>query len=593
VRKYIICLVWFFMSITSVAVYAAGNAKPLSADQAFQLSVNFVRPNALMAEWRIAPGYYLYVKHTKLTFSPSEGVDVQYPKGESKFDEEHGQYEVYSGIVNIPVMLQENNSPTSVNIEYQGCSKNGFCYPPMSKSFMINATDLSVTAMSDLRNTPQPSPTLGSLLLNQNDVGNLLEHHRFGGMTILIFVGLGLLLAFTPCVLPMIPILTSIVVGQKHVPGTRKAFFLSLTYVLGMSVTYACAGMAAASLGGSLQVWLQKPVTIAIVSGLFVMLALSLFGLYELRFSRRWHSWIYAWSNKHEGGTYVGVFFMGVLATLVVSPCVTAPLVGVLIYIGQTGNLLFGATALFAMGIGMGIPLLLIGMSAGKWLPKSGPWMKAVKELFGIFMVAMAIWLLSRIIPNGVTLILFGALMLIFAGFVGIYLPKLVRMQSINRVFGLVSGLVGIFLVFNGMNTMIVTKDTMPRPQTFIVVNDLSQLNQQLSIAQAASQPVILDFYADWCASCVAMDKQVFASESVREKLSNFVLLRVDLSKNTKSDIALLKQFEVIAPPTVLFFNQAGKEVNSRRIVGELNKKEFITRINSFITASCDKKVQC
>jgi thiol:disulfide interchange protein DsbD len=247
----------------------------------------------------------------------------------------------------------------AINIDYQGCSEDGFCYPPMTKYFMLNRADLSVREMTDRQNAVAIAPSFTALLTDQNGVGFLLENHPFNVM-LLIFLGLGLLLAFTPCVLPMIPILASIIIGQKHTLGTKKAFFLSLTYVFGMSIAYACAGLIAASLGSSIQVWLQKPVIIIIVSALFMLLALSLFGLYELRFSRRWHNWISSWSNKHKGGTYVGVFFMGVLATLVVSPCVTAPLVGVLIYIGQTRNLVFGASALFAMGLGMGLPLLLI-----------------------------------------------------------------------------------------------------------------------------------------------------------------------------------------------------------------------------------------
>jgi len=565
---------------------------PLKPEEAFKLHVSFTRPHVLTAEWQIAPHYYLYKSRMKIDFKPAVAAQINYPTGEAKYDEEHGHYEVYAKQVNVPMTLPADADSLAVNIHYQGCSQDGFCYPPMDKNFMVNVTTGTVTEMGRLTEVVKPVPSLNMLLTNQNDVGRLLEHHP-PGVLLLIFLGLGLLLAFTPCVLPMIPILTSIIVGQQHAPGTRKAFFLSATYVLGMSFTYALAGLIAASLGSSIQVWLQKPWTIIIVSLVFVLLAFSLFGLYELRFSRRWHNWISNWSNKHEGGTYIGVLCMGVLATLVVSPCVTAPLVGVLIYIGQTGNLWFGASALFVMGLGMGIPLLLIGMSAGKWLPKSGPWMKAVKDFFGIFMLAMAIWLLSRILSATLTKLLFGLLLLGAAAFIGIYLPKLIRLHKLNRMVGLVTALCGVFLMFNAASVSLTAKSIPSAQPAFTIVHNINELNQQLTRAGTTGQPVLLDFYADWCISCVEMDRHVFSAQNVKPALNNFVLLRVDLSNNTADDQALLKQFGVIAPPTVLFFNNAGQEVNSRRIIGELDANEFLLRLDSFITASCDKKVEC
>lgn len=596
--KYFLFLILLCASLFQVSSAFASlksvNVVPLPPEQAFQLSVSFIRPGVVLAEWHIARGYFLYAKRTKIDFSPNVNVTIPYPQGDLKYDEEHGRYEVYSGDISVPIQLPQNTSPSTMSINYQGCSQDGFCYPPMNKSFMLNMTDLTVMEMSDIGNVTPAAPSFKSLLTNQHNVESLLKHRHFG-MMLLIFGALGLLLAFTPCVLPMIPILTSIIIGQKHAPGTGKAFLLSATYVIGMSITYACAGLVAASLGSSLQVWLQKPAVIAIVCAVFLLLALSLFGLYELRFSRRWHNWISAWSNRHEGGTYVGVFFMGVLATLVVSPCVTAPLVGVLIYIGQTGNLIFGASALFAMGLGMGVPLLLIGMSAGKWLPKSGAWMKAVKEMFGIFMVGMAIWLLSRVVSHAVTMALFGLLFLGAAGFVGLYLPKLIHFRNINRTIGFATFLVGIFFILNGMNAMMFTPTASRQANSsiFTIVHNMADLNKQLTLAAASNQPVLLDFYADWCASCVEMDRHVFNTGDVRQALNNFVLLRADLSGNTSEDSDVLKTFGVIAPPTMLFFNNAGQEVNSRRIVGELDANEFLTRLNSFMTASCDKKVQC
>lgn len=594
-RSYIqqgLALLILFFSLFSQA-YAS---KPLQADEAFKLSVSYVRPGVIMAVWHIAPGYYLYADKMKVDFRPplNGPVDLRFPKAEVRNDEEHGRYEVYSGIVSVPIHLAEGQPLSTLSIDYQGCSANGFCYPPMNNTFMVNTAESKVMKMGDMQASTKATPTFASLLTDQNGVDTLLQNQGIG-VLLLIFVGLGLLLAFTPCVLPMVPILTSIIVGQKHAPHSRQAFFLSAIYVLGMALTYALAGVAVASLGGSIQVWLQKPVTIILVSSIFIFLALSLFGLYELRFSRRWQNKIHNWSNKHEGGTYVGVFFMGVLSTLVVSPCITAPLVGVLIYIGQTGNAVLGASALFAMGIGMGIPLLVIGMSAGKWLPKSGPWMQAIKELFGIFMVAMAIWLLSRILNPAVTMILFGLLFLGTAAFIGLHLPRSIRMHKINRAIGFGFLMLSLFFVYGGINQFLSVQpvQTAENKGSFKVVHNMEELKNYMTMAQEANQPVLLDFYADWCASCVQMDKKVFSREDVHAALGSFMLLRADLSKNTAEDSEILKHFNVIAPPTVLFFNNAGQEVDSRRIVGELNQKEFLSRIQSFITASCDKNIQC
>ncbi len=593
-KKYIYLLLMCFSMAFSNQVLAKP-VVPLTPEEAFHLNASFVRPQTLMLDWKIARGYFLYVKRISIQFTPSIQTPIELPQGEFHANKENGRDEVYSGNVSVPISFANNEMPSTMSVDYQGCSAEGFCYPPMNQTFMLNVTKSEVLETAAAQPTTKAAPTLSSLLTDQNDVDTLLQDKSLG-VLLIIFLGLGLLLAFTPCVLPMVPILTSIIVGQKHAPRSRQAFFLSAAYVLGMSITYAGVGVLVASVGGSLQVWLQKPVTIIIVSSIFVFLALSLFGLYELRFSRRWHNKINNWSNKHEGGTYIGVFVMGVLSTLVVSPCVTAPLVGVLIYIGQTGDMLLGASALFMMGMGMGLPLLVIGMSAGKWLPKSGPWMKAIKELFGIFMVAMAIWLLSRILTHHMTLILFGLLLLATAGFVGIYLPKLVRFRQINRMLGCAAAILGMFLVYSGLNSPL--QAGLPETQAmnqsqFIVVHDMNELNDYLAKAAAASQPVMVDFYANWCSSCVDMDKKVFSLDDVQHAIANFMLLRVDLSNNTAGDSAIMQKFAVVAPPTILFFNNSGHEVDSRRIVGSLNQSEFISRIDSFMTASCDTKIQC
>jgi thioredoxin:protein disulfide reductase len=592
---------WIMLALLLSAnsfAFVTSKSPPLPADQAFAFSAVFNRPNEVLIEWQIAPGYYLYAKRVHIAIEPKTTADIRLPQGELNYDQDRGKYEAYSGNISIPVLLKTKEQQLQLSVDYQGCSQGGFCYPPMHKTLTLNLVAQTVSQKSDISAPPTHS-SLQSLVKDQNGVQALLQTQHLS-VSFLLFIGLGLLLAATPCVWPMVPILTGIIIGQKQVVGTRKAFFLSLTYVLGMSITYAIAGLMAASMGHSLQVWLQTPMMIAITTTLFVLLALSLFGFYDLRVRGQWQNKMTFWSNQQQRGTYAGVFFMGMLSTLIVSPCVTAPLVGVLMYIAATGNLIFGASALFAMGIGMGIPLLLIGMSVGKWLPTSGPWMEAVKKTFGILMLAMAIWLFSRIVPPLITSLLWGAWIVGIALFLSFYLPRVISHPKLNRSLGFLVGCSGMLLMIGGIGStdkmsewMHINGATVAAARSFIVVHDIAALEKQLSVAQGAHQPVILDFYADWCESCVAMDRNVFNVPDIQKVLTNYVLLRADLSKNSTDDQALLKRFDIIAPPTVLFFDQKGHEMNSQRIVGEINAEEFLTRLNIFTTSSCDKNMKC
>lgn len=573
-------LIWAWVFSTS-SFASLTSKSPLPSDQAFQFSVAVKNPNELRAEWHITPGYYLYAKRMHIAFTPKTVADFHFPYGEMKRENIHKPLEIYTGTLSIPITLHTKDQKLQLSVDYQGCSKEGFCYPPAHKNIMLNLADHSFTQNN---NTSQQDRSFQSLLTDHDSVRALFQSQH-PAVLLLVFVGLGLLLAFTPCVLPMIPILTGIILGQKNGVGTWKAFLLSLTYVLSMAITYAIAGLAAASLGSSLQIWLQNPWVIGFISGLFILLGLSLFGFYDLRISPRWHNRINSWSNRHEGGSYAGVFFMGVLSTLVVSPCVTAPLAGVLIYIGQTGNLFFGASALFAMGMGMGIPLVLVGVSAGKFLPKSGAWMKAVKEIFGILMLAMAIWMLSRVVSHTVVMMLWAILLTgaaIFLGFyLPLYLPGHIVWRKLTRSLGMIVGVFGIIVMLGGagVSTLLKAAST----NQFVVVHNLGDLNKQLLLAKEEHHPVMLDFYADWCESCVSMDHHVFNRSNVQKALGDFVLLRADLSANLPSDVEILKHFDVIAPPTMLFFNHDGREVNSHRIIGELNAKEFLGRLNLFM----------
>lgn len=579
-KNWLIILFTLMLGCLSFAGSAMTDRTPLSVEEAFKFSATMKTHHELMASWQIAPGYYLYKQRFQFQFKPAIPTKISYPQGSWKHQVNHGRYEVFSDNLMIPIVFKSQDNQIEMTVNYQGCSEDGFCYPPIQKVLSVDLNKQIITEASASTFAPVPKVLLKTLLTNQNQVQWLLHSSHFA-FTLLLFVGIGLLLAFTPCVLPMVPILASIIVGQEKI-SNRKNFFLSLSYVLGMAIMYAVAGIMIASLGSSLQVWLQKPYVIIATSGLFVLLGLSLFGWFELRLPSRLHNHFTHLSNRQTAGTYVGVFIMGALSTLIISPCVTAPLVGILMYIAETGDHFLGASALFALGIGMGIPLLLVGVSAGKWLPKSGPWMEAIKKIVGLLMMGMAIWLLSRIFSPSTITLLCGLLIISAITVIGIYcalLPK-VRLQ---RNLGLMVGLAGLLLFLGGVNvTDLVVKEwtkTNLQMQEFTIVRNIADVNKQLLIANSLQRPIVLDFYADWCESCVVMDRKVFSKPDVQQELSKFILLRADLTDNTTENERLLKYFNVIAPPTILFFDVSGQEMSSKRIIGEVNSQEFVDRL--------------
>lgn len=527
-RTFIFLLFCVLIFLNSTIAFSS--PLPLPSEQAFRFSMSNDDERTIHLQWAIAPGYYLYRDRMQVSSSNHLIADVQYPQGELKYSSDNKRYEVYSGTLNVPITLKEETTELSLDVDYQGCSQDGFCYPPMHKNMIFNL----LTHKMKADGLAKENATFSSLLTNQQEVQQLLLKNYFSH-TLLIFFGLGLLLSLTPCVLPMVPILSSIIAGHGE-SNTKKSFFLSLYYVLGSAMTYAIAGLFAAWLGSTLQVWLQQPFMIAFVIVLFILLACSLFGWYELRLPQSLQNKLNIFSHRNPSGTYASVFIMGAVSTLIVSPCVTAPLVGVLMYIGQKGNLLYGASALFVLGLGMGVPLLIAGTSLGQCLPRSGPWMNTIKNLFGVMMLGMAAWLSLRL-P----------------------LPFLHNEPNLNS--------------------------------SFSIVHNMEELKSQIALAKTIKKPVALDFYADWCESCVTMDKNVFALTDVKKAMSEYVLLRADLSANKTEDEEMLHYFNVIAPPTMLFFNMQGKELNSYRIVGELSAKEFLNKFD--LVRQCNEKMIC
>jgi thiol:disulfide interchange protein DsbD len=585
--RMLLTLLLFF---TMPWAHAALTEQPLPAAQAFAITGFMDTDKQLILQWEIVPGYYLY--RDKLKITPEQGNQValgkiDLPAGETKQDDLHGQFQSYTGVLVVKVPLKASTGKLDITISYQGCSTHGFCYPPVKQTLQVNLTNISgPTDLTDYLVTGDASlPDI----TDQGAVTRLLAgHHYF--LILMSFLMLGILLAFTPCVLPMVPILSGIIIGFGKNITTRKAFTLSLSYVMGMAIAYALAGVVIAMVGSSIQVALQKPWVLVIFSIMFVLLALSLFGLYELRLPNKLQQHLVKWSGKHQGGTYLGVFMMGALATLVVSPCVSAPLVGVLAYIAQSGDVVLGGSALLALGIGMGLPLLLVGASAGKLLPKSGPWMEKVKHLFGLMMLGLAIWILDRILPPLVILILWAALLVIAAVYI-LQIRRSVKFwRYMHHGLGLVLMTYAVILmagaVAGSTNPLHPFAGWHKAPATqveFATVHSMDNLDQLLAQAKKDKKPVMLDFYADWCVSCVVMEHDVFNRPAIFHALSNFVLLRADVTDNDAFNQEIMKRYSIVAPPAMIFFNDNGAQLPHSEIVGEVDEKQFLGNINQLV----------
>ena len=550
--KYILVCLVFLFSLLSGSSWAISN-QPLPVDKAFVLTTQQTEPGKIILQWKIAPGYHLYRNRFRFVLNGNPVSPVDLPLGELRHDDILGNYHVYEHTLNLMIALN-NNHKNILAITYQGCSEGNFCYPPVNKK--ININDNTINSL----NPPNA----------QDKLLNLLAHGNYAWIC-LVFLGMGILLAFTPCVLPMIPILSSIIVGQQQKNlNTQKAFFLSLAYVLGMSFMYAIAGVLVALAGSHLAQAFQTPWVIIVCSLLFVLLALSLFDVYQLKLPNFLHHSVIHLSNKQKTGSYIGVFIMGCLSVLIVSPCVTAPLVGILTYIGQSANVILGSLALFSLGLGMGIPLLIIGTTEGRFLPKAGSWMDIIKVGFGVMLLGVAITLLERILPMPVILFLWGILCILTAGYLWMKKPVFLK------IVGLVALGYGLVLIVdaamgNRANTVLF-KPVKNRDEVQIILNQSSR----------NKKPVMLDFYADWCVACREMEKNTFSDPGILKVLVNnhFVLLQANVTQNDSRDRVLENFFGVIAPPTIIFFNQKGQELSQDRIIGGLGPAEFLKQLH-------------
>lgn len=563
------------------------HAMPLPADQVFQIRTKQTAPDALIVEWDIKPGYFLY--KDRIRFDSSSDLfsigTVSFPQPQSKTDHQGRTYYVYRNKLSLSFpVLAEHPGEGILNVHFQGCADDGFCYPPESRAIKLGVNSnltLSTVNLESPSTQTTPPTVADESLVNPK----IMKAHWF--MTILSFFGLGLLLSFTPCILPMVPVLSGIIVGHGESLSTRKAFLLSLSYVLSMAVTYSIVGATVALLGSNLQIIMQAPWIIVLFSLLFVVLALSMFGFFELKLPLSWQVKLAGTSHRQSNGHYLGAAIMGCLSTLILSPCITAPLIGVLGYIAQTGNVFSGTVTLFFLGLGMGTPLLLIGTSAGKWLPAAGLWMNTVKGFFGIMLLAVAIYLLSRLLPGPVVMALW-AVLLVFSGiYSGALQSAHNRHDKFRQGAGILMLLYGLLLLIGASMGNTNPLQPLAYSHTYsaaassqpIAVKTLAEINQALNAVDQT--PVLLDFYADWCASCKIMEATVLSDSRVQEALQKFRVLRVNITENNAEDKKIMQHFRVIAPPTFLFFDRQGQEIAAHRLVGEVSEDNFLARLKA------------
>jgi len=553
----------------------------LHPDKAFQLTATAAGPDRLRLEWQIAPDYYLYKSRVKATTSSDQAQlgSPDMPKGKSKTDEYFGEQEVYYHelVATVPVARSGGGALTvPVSVTYQGCADAGLCYAPITKKFDVELPPGQGSAtLSD--------SSEGAFVSQQDRLANLIRSGNFL-LVLGTFFGLGLLLAFTPCVLPMVPILLRIIAGHGENVTTRRAFSLSLAYVLGMACTYTIAGVASAAAGSQIQAAFQQPWIIMLFAAMFVVLSLSMFGLFTVQMPGFIQTRVADLSNRQSAGRFGGVAVMGALSALIVTTCVAPPLVATLAVIGQSGDMFRGGAALFVMSLGMGTPLLAVGASAGKLLPKAGPWMDGVKQLFGVMMLGVAAWMVVRIVPDRFALVLWAVPAIAGAWVLWRMAGTRSGLRWVGRAASVVAALYGIVLLVGASlgNSdpltpirSFATQDVKHEELPFRTIKSVADLQAAVATAHAAGQPVMLDFYADWCVSCKEMEKYTFTDASVKTTLGNVVLLRADVTQNDEEDQALLKHFGIFGPPTIAFYGADGQERRNFRVVGYMKAPEF------------------
>ncbi|MFT4172176.1 MAG: protein-disulfide reductase DsbD [Rhodocyclaceae bacterium] len=583
-------------------------ADPLPPEQAFRFSARAISETAVEVHFDIEPGYYMYRDRTRLAAKGATLSEPAWP-GDSEIheDEFFGKQAVYRDTFAFQVPVQAPlGQRFTVTVTAQGCADTGVCYPPTPFK-----ADLELAAMSVAPQAAGQADPLGGLGIRKATpkmdvpsadmnmtvattapdtdvdddsarIAGLLSSSQWAG-ALASFFGFGLLLCFTPCVLPMVPIISSSIVGHGARITRGRALALSSAYVLGMAATYTAAGVAAALSGTLLTIWLQNVWVLGAFALIFVVLALSMFGLYELQLPAALQSRLSQVAGR-QGGSLGGIGLMGALSALIVGPCMAAPLAGALLYIAQTGNAVFGGSALFALALGMGAPLILIGVAARHWLPRPGPWMEGVKRIFGVLLLATAIWLVSPVVPAVVPMFAWAILLVLSAALLGAFDALPVHVRNVHR---LRKGLGLLALIAGGtlfVGAIAGSRDPLRPLAAFganAVTSEATHFERIASRAEldarlaSAGQPVMLDFYADWCVSCKEMERYTFTDAAVHAKLGQFMLLQADVTANTDEDRALLRRFGLFGPPGILFFDAQGREIPGLRVVGFMGADRF------------------
>ncbi len=594
-----------FFDLSTTSVFS-NEDEFLRVDEAFEFNFS-QKGNKVNITFDIAEGYYLYRHQFKFTPEAATINEVDLPIGEDHEDEFFGIQKVFTESLTFDIDVTSTQENPTVTVRYQGCAEKGLCYSPTKKIVYITPVEtqtedvlnaLSANTSSDDLAVIEQSPSNNiAAKSEQHQLLDMLKQDSLWLTLVAFFIG-GLLLSFTPCVFPMYPILTGIIVGQGNKLTTKKAFTLSFFYVQGMAITYTILGIVVALAGAQFQAAFQAPAVLIGLSILFIFLALSMFGIFNLALPSSWQNKLNDMSNNQKGGSILGVVSMGVISGLVASPCTTAPLTGALLYISQTGDIVLGASALYALSLGMGLPLLILGSSGGKLLPKAGAWMNIIKNIFGLLLLAVPIFLLERIVPAVVTEALWVVLLLA----TGAYFYTTNKTTTANFWHGVRALFIFLILFYGAMqgyklidNTVVpnhlsetpnqVNSQSSTLGEThdnkFIMVEGLTELHEAVKQANANGKTVMVDLYADWCIACKEFEHYTFNDSRVQAALENTVLIQVDLTDSgSDTSVELMDNFNVFGLPSILFFNTQGEELTQNRVTGFMDAKEFSALLN-------------
>ena len=600
-RLAVITLTFFALLFTTVASaqLSDNNMDDLFSDEPSFLPVEeaFVfdfsqKGDSLVVRFDIADGYYLYKKQFKVSTKNATLGEPAFPPAEQIEDEFFGISDVYYNTVSFSYPITETVQDGVVKLRYQGCASAGLCYPPTTKVIYLNEIQGASVTGELSGGEKQASQTSEQTVSEQYDLANLLQSDENLPLTLLLFLALGIGLAFTPCVFPMYPIVSGIVIGQGKDIKMSRAFTLALVYVQGMAIMYSLLGLVVASAGVQFQASLQSPYILGTFIVVFVALAAAMFGAYEIQLPSKWQEKVSGMSNAQQRGSLVGVFVMGILSGLIASPCTTAPLTGVLIFIAQSGDMTLGFLALYALSLGMGIPLIIFAMTGGKLLPKAGNWMNIIKTTFGFMLLAVAIVFVERLWNSDYSMLLWSALGLgAFSYYQVVNQPSAATFAKGVRTLVIFLGLfVSAMLGYNALfgqssghyeatgTSAGVTSQTTSHP-TFMVVKNLEDFEQKLAAANAEGKSVMVDLYADWCVACKEFEKYTFVDPAVIDALSNTVWMQIDLTDNTPTNLAFQDAFDVLGLPTILLFDEAGNELTKARVTGFMKAEPFAQHV--------------